>query len=128
MDDAEAVAVRKGAHHYAEALGGVPLAVVPAGDDAVEKFAARAVIHHDVHVLCALVRIDEADDVGVAAEMVKDGDLAAHVLDIFLAHELPLGDRLACRRRARLFVRHEVGGAELTFAENLRWGRNRRFG
>lgn len=49
--------------------------------------------------------------------MMHDLDLAAHVLDIFLSDELPLGDRLAGELLAGGFLNTEVGGAELALAE-----------
>lgn len=49
--------------------------------------------------------------------MVHDLDLAAHVLDILVSDEFPLGNRLAGELLAGGFLNTEVGGAELTLTK-----------
>jgi len=58
----------------------------------------------------------------VAGQVVHDLDLAAHVLDVLLGDELPLGDGLAGEVLPRRLLDALLGGAELPLPELLAQG------
>ena len=92
------------------------LRVMPPRDDPVEKLAAFAELHDQMHALAVLVSRPELHDVGVVGERGHDRDLAADVLDVDGGAELPLGDRFAGQGFAGLAVGAEVGDPELAAA------------
>jgi hypothetical protein len=72
-------------HHHqygAHQVGRVLLIVVALSRDVLKQLPACAELHDYVHVAGILVGAFESDDVGVAAKVVHDLDLAAHVLRI----------------------------------------------
>jgi len=75
-----------------------------------------------VHGDGVLVGSDDGHDVGVAGQVVHDLDLAAHVLNVLLVDELPLGDGLAGEVLPRGLLDALVGGAELPLPELLAQG------
>ncbi|WVZ61966.1 hypothetical protein U9M48_011771 [Paspalum notatum var. saurae] len=87
--------------------------------DPVEELPSGAQLHDEVHGDGVLVCPDDGDDVGVAGQVVHDLDLAAHVLDVLVGAELPLGDGLAGELFPRGLVGALVGGAELALPQPL---------
>jgi hypothetical protein len=89
--------------------GGLALGVGPLLRDAVEELPAGAELHDEVHALGVLEGALELGDVGLAAEVLQDGDLPAHVVDVGAARQLAPGHGLARvlepRRALRALVR-----------------------
>jgi len=97
--------------------GGLALGVAALGRDAVEELPAGAELHDDVHVVGVLERALELRHVGLAAEVLQDGDLPAHVVDVGAAHQLALGHGLARVLAPRRALRAQVRGPELPAPE-----------
>lgn len=72
MDDTALVAVVQRAQQGQDALLRLRLAEGPRGDDRVEQLAASHVVLHQVVVVRVVPEVPQADDVGVAAQLVQN--------------------------------------------------------
>jgi hypothetical protein len=93
--------------------GGLALGVGPLLRDAVEELPAGAELHDEVHALGVLEGALELGDVGLAAEVLQDGDLPAHVVDVGAARQLAPGHGLARVLEPRRALRAQVRRPEL---------------
>ncbi|GJN24573.1 hypothetical protein PR202_gb12322 [Eleusine coracana subsp. coracana] len=98
------------------------LRVVPPLYDSIEQFPSRTQLHDKVHRDSVLISTNDGDNIGVAGEVMHNLYLAAHVLDVFLADELPLGDGLAGEYLTGGLLYALVGGAKLPLSQLLAQG------
>jgi hypothetical protein len=106
-------------HDGAQQGRGGALRVLALGDDAVGELAAGAELHDEVDVVLVLVGAPEADDVGLAGEVVHDLHLAPDVVHVLPARQLPLRDGLARQLLPGGLVRAQVRDAELAAPQLL---------
>jgi hypothetical protein len=95
------------------------LGVVTPLYDPIEQLSSRAQLHDQVHGDSVLVSPHDGDNIGVAREVMHDLYLTAHVLDVLLTDELPLGDGLTGKNLPGGLLDALVGCAELPLPQLL---------